>query len=50
MPSVDDETPGRLIPDAIRTLLNELGEDPERAGLVGTPDRVRRMYAELTDG
>jgi GTP cyclohydrolase I len=50
MPSVDDETPGRLIPDAIRTLLNELGEDPERPGLVGTPDRVRRMYAELTDG
>lgn len=50
MPSVDDQTPGRLIPDAIRTLLAELGEDPERAGLVGTPERVRRMYAELTDG
>ena len=50
MPSVDDETPGRLIPDAIRTLLGELGEDPGRAGLMGTPDRVRRMYAELTEG
>jgi GTP cyclohydrolase I len=50
MPFVDDQTPGRLIPDAIRTLLAELGEDPERAGLVGTPERVRRMYAELTDG
>jgi GTP cyclohydrolase IA len=50
MPSVDDQTPGRLIPDAIRTLLTELGEDPGRAGLVGTPERVRRMYAELTDG
>jgi GTP cyclohydrolase I len=50
MPSVDDETPGRLIPDAIRTLLTELGEDPARAGLADTPERVRRMYAELTDG
>jgi len=50
MPSVDDQAPGRLIPDAIRTLLAELGEDPQRAGLIGTPDRVRRMYAELTDG
>ena len=47
---MDDPTPGSLIPDAVRTLLSELGEDPERAGLVGTPDRVRRMYAELTDG
>jgi len=28
----------------------ELGEDPDRAGLSGTPDRVRRMYAELTEG
>jgi GTP cyclohydrolase I len=50
MPFVDHETPGRLIPDAIRTLLTELGEDPARAGLAGTPERVRRMYAELTDG
>lgn len=47
---MDDETPGGLIPDAVRTLLAELGEDPQRAGLVGTPDRVRRMYAELTRG
>jgi GTP cyclohydrolase IA len=47
---VDDLSPGRQIPEAIRTLLAELGEDPARAGLVGTPDRVRRMYAELTDG
>jgi GTP cyclohydrolase I len=50
MISMDDRTPGSLIPDAVRTLLAEIGEDPERAGLVGTPDRVRRMYAELTDG
>jgi GTP cyclohydrolase IA len=47
---VDDLSPGSQIPEAIRTLLVELGEDPTRAGLVDTPDRVRRMYAELTDG
>jgi GTP cyclohydrolase I len=50
MPSVDERTPGSLIPDAIRTLLAELGEDPGREGLTGTPERVRRMYAELTEG
>jgi len=43
-------TPGSQIPEAIRTLLAELGEDPAREGLAGTPDRVQRMYAELTDG
>src|SRR5919204_2758412 len=38
------------IEPAVRTLLAEIGEDPERAGLAGTPERVRRMYAELTEG
>jgi len=47
---MDELGPGSQIPDAIRTLLAEIGEDPERAGLVGTPERVRRMLAELTDG
>ena len=47
---MDESGPGSQIPEAIRTLLTEIGEDPERAGLAGTPDRVRRMYAELTDG
>ena len=36
--------------DAVRTLLAEIGEDPDRPGLRGTPDRLRRMYAQLTDG
>lgn len=35
---------------AIRTLLVEIGEDPERQGLAATPERVRRTYAELTEG
>jgi GTP cyclohydrolase I len=50
MRRMDERTPGSQIPEAIKTLLTELGEDPERGGLVGTPDRVRRMYAELTEG
>jgi GTP cyclohydrolase I len=47
---MDEPGPGGEIPEAIRTLLAEVGEDPDRPGLVGTPDRVRRMYAELTEG
>ena len=50
MPAMDERSPGSQIPEAIRTLLVELGEDPDRAGLAGTPERVRRMYAELTEG
>ncbi len=34
----------------VRDLLAELGEDPERQGLRRTPDRVARMYRELTAG
>lgn len=36
--------------DAVRTLLSELGEDPDRPGLRGTPARVRQMFDQLTDG
>jgi GTP cyclohydrolase IA len=36
--------------EAVRTLLTEIGEDPTREGLTGTPERVRRMYDELTAG
>ena len=35
---------------AVRTLLAEIGEDPQREGLARTPERVRRMYDELTAG
>ncbi|MDQ7029276.1 MAG: GTP cyclohydrolase I FolE [Ardenticatenia bacterium] len=34
----------------VRDLLAELGEDPAREGLRRTPDRVARMYRELTAG
>ena len=35
---------------AIRELLIAIGEDPDREGLVDTPQRVARAYAELTAG
>ena len=35
---------------AVRQILGEIGEDPDRPGLLGTPDRVHRMYMELTAG
>ena len=44
------QTPAGPVEDAVREILLEIGEDPTRQGLVGTPDRVHRMYAELTAG
>jgi GTP cyclohydrolase I len=35
---------------AVRQILTEIGEDPDRQGLLGTPERVHRMYTELTAG
>ncbi|WP_148613575.1 GTP cyclohydrolase I FolE [Nocardioides rubriscoriae] len=35
---------------AIRELLFAIGEDPDREGLLDTPARVARAYAELTQG
>jgi GTP cyclohydrolase I len=35
---------------AVREILIAIGEDPDRDGLVRTPDRVARMYAERFDG
>lgn len=35
---------------AVRLLLEGIGEDPDREGLVETPDRVARMYEELNGG
>jgi len=36
--------------DAVKQILTEIGEDPTRAGLKDTPDRVVKMYKELTSG
>ena len=35
---------------AVREILLCIGENPDRPGLVGTPDRVARMYSELYRG
>jgi GTP cyclohydrolase I len=38
------------IHQAIQKLLAAIGEDPDREGLLSTPDRVARMYEELLEG
>ena len=35
---------------AIREILVKIGEDPNREGLKDTPDRMARMFEELTAG
>lgn len=35
---------------AVKDILEAIGEDPEREGLVGTPMRVARMYEEILAG
>jgi GTP cyclohydrolase I len=35
---------------AIEILLTSIGEDSDRQGLKGTPDRISRMYTEIFDG
>jgi len=35
---------------AVRTIIETIGEDPERQGLLRTPHRVAKAYAELTSG
>jgi GTP cyclohydrolase I len=44
------EDPASPVHTAVKTILAEIGEDPQRQGLLKTPDRVARMYAELTAG
>lgn len=38
------------VEDAVRTILDSVGEDPDRDGLRATPGRVARAFAELTQG
>ena len=38
------------IRQAVRLLLEGMGEDPQREGLLETPDRVARMYGEILAG
>ena len=38
------------IEQAVRQILLEIGEDPEREGLLRTPERMHKMWLELTCG
>ena len=38
------------IKQGVRLILEGIGEDPEREGLLETPDRIARMYEEIFDG
>ena len=46
MSNVDKEK----IKRAVRDILEAIGEDPDREGLIDTPDRVARMYEEIFAG
>ena len=38
------------IESALKTIIRYIGEDPEREGLKGTPDRIIRMWKEIFRG
>lgn len=40
----------KKIQEAVTMILEAIGEDPSREGLVETPARVARMYAEIFSG
>ena len=40
----------QAIETAVRAILANVGEDPDREGLVGTPNRIARMYDEVLAG
>ena len=50
-PKLPRRTPSRREAEsAVRTLIEWAGEDPDREGLVGTPERVVRAYEEFFAG
>jgi len=40
----------KKIKEADKMIIEAIGEDPEREGLVETPDRIARMYTEIFSG
>lgn len=38
------------IKEAVKMIIEAVGENPEREGLVDTPDRIARMYSEIFCG
>lgn len=47
---IDTEIDQPTVEEAVRMILNAVGEDPKREGLLKTPERVARMYEELLSG
>ncbi len=47
---VEHEVDLARIESAVREILTAVGEDPDREGLLETPARVARMYAEMFSG
>lgn len=40
----------KAIKEHIKAIIVALGDDPQREGLIETPDRVARMYEEVFEG
>ena len=40
----------KKIQEGVKLILEGIGEDPDREGLVDTPDRIARMYEEIFGG
>jgi GTP cyclohydrolase I len=38
------------IEKAVASIIEAIGEDPKREGLIGTPRRIAEMYAEVFSG
>jgi GTP cyclohydrolase I len=53
-PAAEKPAAGKHIPGAVekavRQILIEIGEDPDREGLLRTPERMHKMWHELTCG
>jgi GTP cyclohydrolase I len=49
-PVLDSRFDHERIHKAVREILFAVGENPDREGLVDTPERVARMYAEMFQG
>ena len=50
MAEIETGGPSNAIADAVRVILAGIGEDVDREGLIDTPERVARMYAEVFGG
>lgn len=46
----DEKMDQEAVAKSVRQMLEAFGERPDRQGLMNTPDRVSRMYAELLSG